>query len=310
MRRSSVSPSLIPQRDSTPALRLARPLIAGAGIVALSLALAACKPGGPSGQVVATVNGKEITSQDLLAEARANGGARQDPKAVLQQVIARVLLAQSAHDQKLDAYPGYPSDLVRIQQSFLAEKALQKILKAPAPPTPATIAAFEAANPYLFASRAKLQVNEIRFETADNMKSLQGADDLGAVITKLKAVSAPFDQKTQTLDTAQMPAVLAAHLVTAPLGQLQFFRQGNTVLGVVVTARDPIAVPPEQEAAIAGQLMTKVAAQTEVRTAVTQLQTKATIVYQKGYAPPPPAKPGAAAAAAAATPPPAANQTK
>ena len=258
---------------------------AGVQIAALSLALAACKPGGPSGQVVATVNGKEITTQDLLSEARASGNTRQDPRAVLQQVIARLLLSQSAHAQKLDAYPGYPSDLVRLQQTFLAEKALQKIVKPAGPPTSAAIAAFEAANPYLFANRAKLQVNEIRFETADNMKSLQGADNLASVTSKLKSLNAPFDQKTQTLDTAQMPTELAAHLVTVPLNQLQFFRQGNVVLGIVVAQRDPVVVPPEQQSAIAAQLLIKSGAQNEVKAAVAQLRAKAAIVYQKGYAP-------------------------
>lgn len=260
----------------------------------LTLALAACKPAGPSGEVVATVNGKEITNQDLVAEARAGNNPHPDRRALLQEVVARVLLSQSAHEQKLDAYPGYPSDLVRIQQSFLAEKALQKLLKAPAPPTPAAIAAFEAANPYLFASRAKLGLNEIRFETSDNMKSLQGADDLAAVIAKLKAVNATFEQKTQTMDTAQMPAALSAHLVDAPLNQLQFFREGNTVLGVVVVARDPITLTPDQNAAIATQLMVKGAAENQVKAAVDQLKAKANIVYQKGYAPPAPAKPGVA----------------
>jgi EpsD family peptidyl-prolyl cis-trans isomerase len=284
------------QWDSIDTYKCGRFLVAGVQVAALALALAACKPGGPSGQVVATVNGKEITTQDLLSQARANGNARQDPRAVLEEVIARVLLSQSAHTQKLDAYPGYPSDLVRLQQSFLAEKALQQMVKPGAPPTPAEIAAFEAAHPYLFASRAKLQVNEIRFETADNMKSLQGADNLAGVISKLKSVNTPFDQKSQTLDTAQMPTELAAHLVTVPLNQLQFFREGNVVLGIVVVQRDPIVPSPEQQSAIAGELLVKSGAQNQVKAAVAQLRAKSSIVYQKGYGP------GAPAPAAAPKP--------
>lgn len=289
MRRSSVSPSLIPQRPSIVAFSCARSLLAGVQVSALVLTLAACKPGTPTGQVVATVNGKEITSQDLLAEARAGNNPHPDARALLRQVITRVLLAQSAHDQKLDGYPGYPSDLVRVQQAFLAEKALQKIVKPGGPPTPAAIATFEAANPYLFASRAKLTMNEIRFETSDNMKSLEGANDLPAVVSKLKAVNAMFEQKSQTMDTAQLPAELSAHLVTAELGQLQFFRQGNAVLGVVVTQRDPVVLSPEQQSALASQLLVRSTAQNEVGSAVAQLQSKAKIVYQKGYAPPAPA---------------------
>jgi len=258
------------------------------------LAIAGCKPGGPSGQVVATVNGKEITSQDLVAEARATGNTRGSAQALLQEVIARNLLAQSAHDQKLDAYPGYPSDLVRIQQTFLAEKAVGKIVKPVGPPAPAAVAAFEAAHPYQFAQRAKVQVNEVRFETADNLKSMEGVDDLPGVVSKLKALNTPFEQHTQTLDTAQMPDPLAARIVAAPLGQLQFFREGNVVLGIVVVARDPVVVPPEQESAMAGQVMAKLAVQNQITAAVGRLRANAHIVYQKGYAPPP-APAGAAA---------------
>jgi EpsD family peptidyl-prolyl cis-trans isomerase len=286
LHRSSVSPLIGSQSESTPRLGLTRSLVAAVQVCALLLGMAACKPGGPSGQVVATVNGKEITSQDLAAEARATGNSRRSAPALLQEVIARNLLAQSAHDQKLDAYPGYPSDLVRIQQAFLADKALGKVLRPAGPPTAAAIAAFEAAHPYQFAQRSKVQVDEVRFETADNLKSMEGISDLAGVVAKLKSINAPFDRKSQTLDTAQMPDQLAERLLAAPLGQLQVFRDGNVVLGVVVLGRDPVIGPPEQEAAEASGVMAKLAVQSQVGAEVARLRAKATIAYQKGYAPP------------------------
>jgi EpsD family peptidyl-prolyl cis-trans isomerase len=255
----------------------------------MALAVTACKPGGPSGQVVATVNGKEITRQDLVAEAKAIGNPHASPQALLQQVIARDLLAQSAHDQKLDGYPGYPSDLVRIQQTFLAEKAVQHLVKPGGAPTPAAIAAFEAAHPYLFAQRAKLQANEIRFVTSDDMKSLQGVEDMPATVSRLKALNTPYQQQSQVLDTAQMPQPIAAHLVTFPLNQLEFIREGNSVLGVVITGRDPATLPSEQQAAMAAQLMGRVAAEKQVNDEVGRLRAKAKIAYQQGYAPSQPA---------------------
>ncbi len=294
MGRSSDSQNSQPQSDST-----ARPPRGGQlsnilAVGALALAVVACKPGGPSGQVVATVNGKEITNQDLVSEAQASG-RNQSAQAVLQRVIARVLLAQYAHEQKLNSYPGYPSDLVRIQQTFLAEKAVAKLVKSSGPPTPAAIAALEAAHPYQFAQRARMQTQEIRFETADDLKSLQGANDLPQVLSKLKALNVTVDQKSVVLDTAQMPDQLSARLVAAPLNQLQFFRQGNVVLGIVITAREPVVGTQEQEAALATQLMGRMAVQNQFDAALNGLRAKAKIVYQKGYAPPAPTGPRAPA---------------
>jgi peptidyl-prolyl cis-trans isomerase C len=292
VRRPFVSLPLSPQSDSTSASGWTRPLARGALVCALALGVAACKPGSPpSGEVIATVNGREITSQDLLAEARASGQTNVNAQQLLQQVIARSLLAQSAHDQKLDAYPGYPSDLVRIEQSFLAEKALRSVVKPSPPPTPQAIAAFEAANPYLFSERVRLQVDQVQFENTDNMKSLQGADDLPTVISKLKALNVPFERKSRTLDTAQIPTEVSAQLAATPLNQLEFLRNGEAVVGIVVLARDPIEVPPDQTLSMATQLIERSGSQRQFDDEVNRLRAKAQIAYQKGYAPAPPKTP-------------------
>ena len=74
------------------------------------LALVACHiPGmkdnkAPTGQVVATVDGQEVTISDLRAEL-ANAPKAQDPKiakamemGALQEIVARKILAKAAHD--------------------------------------------------------------------------------------------------------------------------------------------------------------------------------------------------------------------
>ena len=47
-------------------------------LVALTLALAACSEAPPKKDVIATVNGVEITSDQIVAEARASGVAIKD----------------------------------------------------------------------------------------------------------------------------------------------------------------------------------------------------------------------------------------
>ena len=73
------------------------------------------------------------------------------------------------------------------------------------------------------------------------------------------------------------------------------------MLGVVIQNRQPVAMTPEQQNTVAGQLMSRVSTQTQIDTKLKALRAKAKIVYQPGYAPA--AKPSAAAPAKAATPP-------
>ncbi len=251
-----------------------------------AFAAVGCKGQAPAGQVVATVNGKEITSQDLLAEGRATGArGHQDPRPLLQQVIARVLLAQYAHDHKLDAYPGYPSDMLRMQQDFLARRALQSVVKNPPAPSASDIAAFEAARPYSFASRARLQVDEIRFQTSDNLKSVMGADDMPGLVSRLKGLNTPFQRQTRTLDTAELPSGMVAQVLATPNGKLMLIRQGDGVVGMAILQRDPLVLPADQQDAIAAQMITRAAIQREADTQVVSLRNAAKITYQPGFAP-------------------------
>ena len=103
------------------------------------LAMGACKFGGgddkkaPTGQVVATVNGEEITMRDLNLEMA--GANIPDPKAMkaaqeqtLQKMIERKVLAQNAKTQGLDKSPDYALQQNRATEALLAQ-ALQTKLK-------------------------------------------------------------------------------------------------------------------------------------------------------------------------------------
>jgi peptidyl-prolyl cis-trans isomerase C len=274
----------------------------GLAVCVLALTAAGCKGGQqPAGQVVATVNGKEITAQDLMAEARAAGvRGHADPRPLLQRVIARVLLAQYAHDKKLDAYPGYPSDMLRMQQDFLARRALSSVIKAPPPPSASDIAAFEAARPFAFAQRTRLQVDEIRFQTSDNLKSVMGANDMPGLVSRLKGLNTPFQRQTRTLDTAELPSGMVTQIVATPNGKLMLIREGDGVVGMVIQQRDPLVLPQDQQDAIAAQIIGRAAIQRQGDAEVASLRNAAKITYQPGFAPQPAS--GAPPAASGAPP--------
>src|SRR3546814_10485860 len=86
--------------------------------MATALSLAACdgKPekSVPVGQVIASVDGMEITQRDLVAEMDMIGPAEENPararEAALQQIVVRKMLAKEARTRELDDSPDFRSE--------------------------------------------------------------------------------------------------------------------------------------------------------------------------------------------------------
>jgi hypothetical protein len=105
----------------------------------------------------------------------------------------------------------------------------------------------------MFANRMRIQTDQIRFQTADNMKSRLGASDTQALVSRLKSLNTPFDCQVRILDTAQLPAPVGDKIATAPIGAFFLLIEGDTVVAMMVQARDPVAAPPDQQAAASNQ---------------------------------------------------------
>ncbi len=257
-------------------------------VVAVALLAAGCSQSGVKGQVIATVNGQEITPQDLQAEARSNpvlAGA--DSSVLLQRVIARTLLAQAAHKQGLDSYPGYPSDIARLKQDFLAQRMARASLKPPAAPTSAEMDKVMAANPYSFAQREDITIDDLTMQPpASSLTSLESLKNPNDVIARLTQLSIPYHRRTMTLDTAKVPAALAARLSTAPTGQMFFVRNDSQLAAMTIIQRAPLATPPEDAAANATQLFESDKVQQQIQALVGRLRAEAKVVYGNGFVPP------------------------
>ena len=234
---------------------------------------------------MAVVNGQEVTFQDLAAQARADDADRANPKALLQKVIGRMLLAQEAHQKGLDRYPGFPSDMAALKQNFLAQKMVRASLKPAPAPSGSQIAAFMAANPALFARRAKVQLDEITIHDGFDRKSLQGPESLDQLERKLTALNVAFDRRQQQVDTAEMPARLATRVLDSGDGALTFLDGPRETLAFTVTGRTPVSLPQESEQALAARLIQQQAGQQQVNGLLQVQESHARIAYQKGFAP-------------------------
>ena len=121
---------------------------AGAGL-AIALVLAGCNKS-PTGQVVAVVNGEEISAQELNAELEGlNIPANADKKAIrkqlLQQIVDRRLLVQVAKEEGLDRDPTYITQQRKMNEQLLVQMYGKKASDSIKVPDNAAIDKFIAA---------------------------------------------------------------------------------------------------------------------------------------------------------------------
>lgn len=256
----------------------------------LVVMVAGCDHATPKGQVLASVGGQDVTLQDVRAEGRAsnvpeNAGAQADA-ALLQRVIERKLLDQSAHAQKLDQTPTAPSDLARIQQTWLAEKAAGKALSGLKPPTDADVSAFIASHPFAFSQRQRITARTITIASAPalltTLKTFTTYDQAEAFLKRLGvAMSTGVGQ----LDTAQLPTAAAEQVSKTPEGALIVSEPPGRIQISEVQNHTSVVASPEQQRAFARQSFASIAIARRVAGELNRLRLSTKITYQPGYEP-------------------------
>jgi peptidyl-prolyl cis-trans isomerase C len=266
---------------------------AGAVIIAFAalVPLSACsEKSAPAGQVVAVVNGSEVTTSELQAEAEARGADLRNPETrnqLLEVVVQRHLQAAAAAERGLDKNPNFLAHKRRAEQQVLAQMYL---LSARAGAEDADIQdarMFILRNPQLFEARELMVVDRIGFAPAgavspaevDKVKSLQEAEQL------LRSKKLRFERQSATLDPADVPPQIASNLSRLQTGEVFFDTQGNAAMFAVITARNPAPVPMAEQIARAKAILKRQRQQEALNRAVQDLRKRAKINYQKGYGP-------------------------
>lgn len=270
-------------------------------LAACALAVGGCQKKA-SGQVVAVVNGEEITQQQLNADlAGVNLPPNVDKKAVqsqvLQQVIDRQLLVAKAKAQGLDQSPTYLDQVRKAQEGILINLLTTNIAKGLPLPGAAQIDKFIADNPAMFAQRKNYGLDQIAFPGTNDqalIAKLKAAHSLGDVEAALTASKIQFVRGTGTLDTATIPPQVAAQIATLPPGEPFLVPQNNQIIASVVKSVESQPLSAEQARPIVTNILRRQAAGEAMSKLVKDERGKAKIEYQSGFTPPKPAAPGAA----------------
>ena len=299
-----------------------------AGLLAASV-LGGCDRGGgvPKGQVVATVNGEDITTHELnselaLARPPADVPRKTVEQVVLARVIERKLLADVARDRKLDKNPDFILAERRGDEGLLVQALQGDIIRKVLPPTREAAEKYIEAHPDQFTQRKIFSIDQIQFLRPANIATLglQKATTMGDVGQILTANKIEFRRAPTQFDALTAPQALVAEvgklLARNPREVFMFADQPQGAPAPVMyvnAVTDTKIVPYTGEPAItlAQQIIKRDATQQALTNGLKEFRAAAKdkIKYAAGYGPPPPpaaapaTAPAAAKAADAAAPP-------
>jgi peptidyl-prolyl cis-trans isomerase C len=264
--------------------------------VALGIALSGCSKK-PTDQVVAIVNGEEISLPELNAElGNAQVPPGVDKKLVQQQLLQRLvdrrLLAQAAKDQGLDRDPAYIVEQRRVMESMLVEKLAKRTNDTIPVPTAADIDKFVAGNPSLFSGRQLYSVDQIAFATpadASRLKALEPAKTMEQVTVVLRQLGIQYQRANRVVDSATVPPDQMQKILSLPKGEpFVVPSQGQVTVNVIVGNKaEPL--PDTQARAMAVRALRSQALAKLGEARLKEARAKGKVEYQDGFAPSKPA---------------------
>lgn len=266
--------------------------------------------GKPSGQVLATVDGQEITTLEMKAEM--GGFSSRDPKVMkaaeqqaLQQIILRRLVVQKAKEEKLDKSVDYTLQVRRGEEALLTQLYERKLGAALPPPTERDAQNFVVSHPEQFADRKVITLDQLI--AAPNSKldpqKLASLKTLEDVKSFFDANGVPYQESVGEMDSLSANPQMVAQIIKLPSGEVFVVPQrGAFVFNRIASIR---TVPFKGDLATkyAMSILRQQSGQEVVRKDIVALRKakESKIVYAPGYKPvTPPAKPAPPAASAAA----------
>jgi len=209
---------------------------AAALAVLAATALVACGPkkespagDGAGGEVVAKVNGDELTAGQLTIALQKQRGMRPDAgdaaaRQVLDQLIDEQIIAQKAVAAKLDQDPRVVAQIESARRDILARRFIEQVAETAPKPGDDAVRKFYDSRPTLFAGRKvyTLQRTEIqapadrRAEVDARVQSVKSSAELS---DWLKSQKLAFTSKTEQDASEQLPPLLLEKVSALKDGQ-------------------------------------------------------------------------------------------
>ncbi|MBP6030350.1 MAG: hypothetical protein KA533_02865 [Sphingobium sp.] len=225
------------------------------GVILLpSLALlAACgsKEGAvPTGQVAATVNGKEITMIDVRQEAGAANPGKELEQAALRSIIIRRLLSDEAVEEGIDKLPATAIMQEKARQMVLVD-ALTSQIRASAPKASKDEALqFIADHPASFDQRRIFLVDQLIIPTStpDLIRAIEPLDTMAQIEQMLTTRKVPFQRAVGSIDALSINADIAEKIAQLPENAVFASPEGGVIR--INRVRETVIQPVSGQAAM------------------------------------------------------------
>ncbi|NUT59601.1 peptidyl-prolyl cis-trans isomerase, EpsD family [Herbaspirillum sp. C9C3] len=219
------------------AVRRHHPMAAKALVSAmLLLTLVACgeKKSASSSQVVANVDGQEITIHQVNNELAKTGGS-QVTKQLLEGLVARQLLVNAAKKDKLDTDPAVLADMERARNLVLAQSYVASKVKAPTRPLDQEIEDLYRKNPDWFAQRKQYEFGQLviaRNNLTPELNALmnQPGKRMDEVAAWLDSHRIQYARQQVVKTSADLPPQMNTSLKTMDRGALFVVLEGQTAI--------------------------------------------------------------------------------
>jgi EpsD family peptidyl-prolyl cis-trans isomerase len=216
--------------------------------LALLMAASACSGsrGGDKSQVVARVNGAEITVSQLRTALLAKGEAQPTAQAsqqALDGLVNEQLLVDAALANKLDRNPTVVQALEAARRQLLARAYMERTVFPKQEITAVEQAAYYKSNPALFAHRRVYQLATFTAATpqvpAAIVAELAKANTPDAIAAVLSAHNVAFETQNLTRAAEQLPLEQLPQFAAAGVGDVVITPQrGRSVLTLITGTQD------------------------------------------------------------------------
>jgi len=192
----------------------------------------------PSGQVVATVNGREITQRELQVEMAGTKAAtpaaqKAEQRAALERIIRRLILSTAATEQGVDKEPSFAILSERTKDTLLIQLLESKVASSVPVPSNEEVTQFIQNNPNIFAERKLLDVDQIRAlrprdpTVVAKMEPYKTLDEIAAYLSQNHI---PFQRGTNTMDTVGQDPRLVNAVMALPPHEVFIVSAGNEIM--------------------------------------------------------------------------------
>lgn len=266
----------------------ARLAFAGAAFISLH----ACSSE-PTGQVVAIVNGEEITQQELNAEISELptppvGDKQAIRRQVLQQIVDRRLMAQVAKEDGLDRDPMYVIRERRLKEDLLVQMYGVKAAETVRVPDTGAVKKYLTENPGKFSQRTAYLVDQVSFNFPSDqkvLKQLEADKTLADVEETLTNLKVSYSKGKNSIDSASIPAPILKQILALPEGEPFIIPMQGKIVVSVITGSQAVPTTEQEAEPMAAQTMRAENLGKLLRTRLDEARTKASISYQDGMAP-------------------------